>query len=188
MALVTIDQLLAYLGPDNVGTGFQDRATTALAAAHQAIYAHCGRDFLVSSASSARTFRPHPGSRFLTIDDCTTISSVVENGTTLTVNVDYVAEPLNNRNSRGRTVPFDQLARYGQNWYVDDVLPTVTVTAVWGWSTTAAPDEAIEACKILAKDIMSAKDLRGDVAIAENGDVAKLLRDLRRVEAWAGIA
>lgn len=198
MALLpTLDDFLAYVAPDNVGAGVQTRATTALAAAKQAVYAHCGRDFTVSSASSTRTYRPEPNSRRLSIDDCTTISAVVENGTSLTVNVDYVAEPLNNRNARGRTVPCDSLVRYGQDWHRDDVLPTVSVTAVWGWSTTAVPDEAVEAVLMLAKDVFQARDLRGDVAgftdfgavrIRQNGQIASLLKDLRRLEAWAGIA
>ena len=195
MALVTDAEFVAYVLPDVAGAVSQDRAANALAAAHQAIYSHCGRDFAVAGSASARTFRPERRSQRLSINDCTTITSVVENGTTLTVNVDFVAEPLNNRDEVGRTVPYTQLARYNAYWTMDDVLPTVTVTATWGW--LAAPSGAVEACKMLGKDLMLARELRGDIAsfgeygavrLRENRQIASLLEPLRRFEAWAGVA
>jgi len=195
MALVSDAEFIAYVLPDVAGAVSQDRAANALAAAHQAIYSHCGRDFAVASTSSARTFRPEPHSRRLSINDCTTITSVVEDGATLTVNVDFVAEPLNNRDEVGRTVPYTQLARYNAYWITDDVLATVTVTAAWGWA--AQPAGAIEACKMLAKDLMLARELRGDIAsfgefgavrLRENRQIASLLEPLRRFESWAGVA
>ena len=195
MALVSDAAFLAYVLPDVAGAVSQDRATNALAAAHQAIYSHCGRDFAVASGSSARSFRPDPHSRRLSINDCTTITSVVEDGATLTVNVDWVAEPLNNLDEVGRTVPYTQLARYNAYWVTDDVLPTVTVTASWGW--LAQPAGAVEACKMLGKDLMLARELRGDIAsfgeygavrLRANKQIADLLEPLRRFESWAGVA
>lgn len=176
------------------------RMPGALEGAHRAIYKHCGRTFstvATDATATARTYRPdHGQQQRLSIHDCIEITSVVENGTTLTVGTHYIAEPLNGLDELGLTVPYEGLSRYCARWYHDDVLPTVTVTAKWGYATVAngPPPGAVEACKLLAQDILRARDLTGDVVgfaeygavrIRRNPTIADLLEPLRRFEAIA---
>jgi hypothetical protein len=74
-------------------------------------------------------------------------------------------------------------------WYVWNGKASVSVTATWGWATTPAP--AIEAVKILAKDILHQRDNRSGVAgfgefgavrVRQNPYVAMLLDPLRRAQ------
>lgn len=203
MTLVSDADFLAYMPTGTTSTEALGRMTTALAAAHRAIYTHCGRTFsLVASdaTATARTFRPRsPRDKRLLIHDCIEISTVVESSATLTVLVDFVPEPLNGLDDAGQAVPFDGLTRYAGYWYYDDNLPTVTVTAKWGYATVAngVPPGAVEACKLLAKDLVGARDLTGDIAgfsefgavrIRQNSTIADLLEPLRRFEAKTGMA
>lgn len=196
MAYVTLTTFKAYIQNERTGTANDDRLQAALDAAHQGIDNWCARKFAVASGSSARVYRPAPGSRMLWVHDCTTITSVVEDGTTLASGTDFQPEPLNGITAAGESVPYDCLRRLGyQAWWYEDDEPTVTVTASWGWA--AIPSPVVEACKLLAKDIATAREVQfGDVAgfgefgavrIRSNPQVAALIAPYRRAEA-VGIA
>ncbi len=203
MALVSDAEFLAHMPTGTTSAEALTRMSAALAGAHRAIYKHCGRTFstvATDTTATARTFRPDRArQKRLSIHDCIEITSVVENGSTLTAGTHYIAEPLNGLDELGLTVPYEGLSRYCAHWYHDDVLPTVTVTAKWGYATEAngPPPGAVEACKLLAQDILGARDLTGDVAgfsefgavrIRQNPTVAYLLHPLRRFEAIAVMA
>lgn len=193
MAIDTVDNFLAWLAPEGTQSANRPRYTTAAAAATVAIQQHLQRHVDTEDATAtARTFRPlTAGSRLLTIHDCTTITAVTENGTTLTAGTDYQAEPVNGLDRTGATVPYTALRRLGGPWYYDDDTATVSVTAKWGWA--AIPDPIIMAFYLLTKDIALARELRGDVAgfndfgavrIRQNSQIASLLAPYRSVESW----
>jgi hypothetical protein len=125
------------------------------AAAVASVGAWAGRTFTwidtATATATVRRFRPWgSGTRILPIDDAAEITAVTESGSALTVDVGYQAEPFGNRNDAGDWRPYDRLVRLDQCWYTDDVRPTVTVTAKWGWTTI--PAGAVEAVKVLAQD------------------------------------
>ncbi|NDC95361.1 hypothetical protein EBZ38_12490, partial [bacterium] len=122
----------------------------ALDAAHYSAYNYIGRSLEPAGAASARSFVPLSW-RILNIDDCTSITSVVNNGTTVAAS-DYQAEPVGNRSDSMATVPFTRLRMLTGAWYCWNGQASVTVTATWGWAS--APAAAVEAVKILAKDIL----------------------------------
>ena len=138
----------------------------AILAAQQQLDNACARRFAVASGSSARVYAPDL-SDILIIDDCTAISSVVENGSTLAGTV-YQAEPLNNLSPGGETVPYNKIRRLSGCWYRNGGKATITVTATWGWA--AVPYQIVEACKIVTKANIEVRDARfGLAAVLENG-------------------
>lgn len=125
----------------------------AIQAAETTLDNACQRRFALyaGGGATARTFNVRGCSPVLNIHDCTTITSVVESGTTLVAGVDYQAEPLNNLSDTGETWPYYRLVKAWGEWYSTSTkLATVTVTATWGWP--AIPPQILEACKIIAKD------------------------------------
>lgn len=194
MAYVTLDTFKAYLVNQRATTADDDRLQAALNSAHQAIDNHCARRFVVASGSSARVYRPAPGSSVLWVHDCTAITTVVEDGTTLAASA-YQAEPLNGLTWAGESVPYTSLRRTaGLTWWWDNNEPTVSVTASWGWA--AIPSPVVEACKMLAKDIATTREVQFDVAafgefgavrIRQNPQVNALIAPYVRAEAL-GIA
>jgi hypothetical protein len=189
VAICTLSTFKDY-ARNELGTADDTAIQAALDAAHSSAYQYVGRSLEVAGASSARTFVPIAYD-LLRIDDCATITSVVNNGTTLTT-ADYQAEPVGNRNFSGAYQPIEQLRMInGGAWYIDSGKATVTVTAAWGWS--AAPAAGVEAVKILAKDILMQRDTRngvagfgefGSVRVRMNPYVAMLLDPLRRVASF----
>lgn len=149
---------------NELGTTDDAMLQLGLDAAEVAVNEHCGRNFNAASTASARLFRPE-SLRLVTIDDCTTVTSVVENGATVAAS-GYQLEPLNGRRPSGLDVPFDRIRRIYGDWYMDGAdevgRATISVTATWGWAATPPP--VIEATKILAKDIISQRDTRNGVA------------------------
>jgi hypothetical protein len=71
--------------------------------------------------------------------------------------------------------------------YGDD---TLSITARWGWA--AIPPQVTEATKLLARDLLLARDTAfgivqvGDFSrrITDNGQVVALLSSFRRAESW----
>jgi len=168
-----------------------DLVSEAILGAESWIDNALARRMVVASASSARVYAPIPHTDVLTIDDCTTVTSVVENGATLTVSTDYQLEPFNNLSAAGETVPYSQVRRIYRNWYTDGRKATVTVTAAWGWA--AIPPQVLEACKVITSDMLMNRELRGGlVAVSEVGGVGtrenRLVRDMvsryRSVRSW----
>lgn len=192
MAIVTLATFKDY-ARNELGAADDAAIQAALDAAHYSAYDYCGRSFEAAGAASARSFVP-VAFDVLRIDDCASITSVVNNGSTVTT-IDYQTEPVGGRSLSGAYRPIEQLRMInGGSWYVDGGKATVTVTATWGWS--AAPPAAIEAVKVLAKDILHQRDNRSGVAgfgefgavrVRQNPYVAMLLDPLRRVSAF-GVA
>jgi hypothetical protein len=155
--------------------------TAAILAAEERVDDAHARRFAVASTATAKVFRPQSSYEdTLILPDFTTLTSIVENGRTLTVNTDFILYPLNNEDDAGHTVPYDSAVRYYMPWYYDGPKPTVTVTAAWGWASI--PFLVVEACKIAAKAILEGRDLRGGlVGWVESGGIsereAKVVKD-----------
>tara|TARA_R110000868_G_scaffold398245_1_gene671295 strand:+ start:542 stop:1126 length:585 start_codon:yes stop_codon:yes gene_type:complete len=167
----------------------------ALDAAESAVRSMTGRYLAVAGSATARSFVPS-GVSALRIDDCTSVTSIVDDGTTLVDGTDYQLEPVNGVNSGGESVPYTTARRLGGVWATStDGEATVVVTAAWGWS--AIPSWAVSAVLILARDIVQARDQVGGVAgfgefgavrVRENPMVAAILAPHKRGDRAWGIA
>jgi len=186
MAIVTISTFKDY-ARNELGTADDTAIQAALDAAHYSAYDYAGRSFEAAGVASARLFVPVSWN-ICNIDDCTSITSVTNNSTSVAAST-YQAEPVENRSGSTATVPFTRLRMLTGAWYVWNGKASVSVTATWGWATTPAP--AIEAVKILAKDILHQRDNRSGVAgfgefgavrVRQNPYVAMLLDPLRRAQ------
>lgn len=170
-------------------------ATSALAAAVSEIRSGTQRNLVLASGpATARVFAP-TGDTYCRIHDAVSITSVTNKGATLT---GFQTSPLNGLSQSGEYRPIEQidlvngdLFDFGENNANE---ATCTVTAVWGWSTI--PEPIRFATLILAKDILSNRDVRfGLVAVTDaagigartNAEVRAAIHAHRRVEAW-GIA
>lgn len=192
---MSIVDLEAFRGYYRTGIASDDPfALSAIAAAESAIQEECQRSFAVAGTAAARTYVPRPCSGVLRIHDCTTVTSVVENSTTLTVAVDYQKEPVQTVSWSGETRPYEQLRRLSGPWYSYLGTGTVVVTATWGW--LAIPPAITEATMIMAKDIYDSRDVKFGIAavtdfgpsrVRENPKVQQLLAPYKRVESF-GIA
>ena len=164
---------------------------SALDAAELSVSQGCARQFVAAGAATPRVFRPsHP--TVLRVDDCTAITSVSNFGSTVAA-ASYQLEPLNGRVASGEVRPFEQIRLLGTTWDPGnyDGQASVTVTASWGWASIPAPIK--EAVKIIAKDILSNRDVRfGLVAVTDvagitartNPTVKQIIADYRRTEAF----
>lgn len=194
MAIVSVADVKGYMRSET--TYDEPMYEEAIAAVTPYMNAMTGRDWTevtASTVATARVFAPEQGSDVLRIDDAAEITSVVENGVTLTAGTDYVARPSNNY-SDGGWRPTKLLVRYAQSWYHDGVKPTVTVTAKWGWSTMP-PGSKVAWC-VAAKGYLLERDVAfGLAAITESGAagqreakaVADFIRQYRSYATW-GIA
>lgn len=140
-----------------------------------------GRKMIVASATTARTFRPLGNSRTLVINDCTAVTSVVENGSTLVSGTAYELEPLNGLSDAGEVWPYYKLVKPYNVWFSTNNLASVVVTATWGWA--AIPQMVYEACAIVAKDYFEQRDVsHGIIGVSDVGGVGtrenRLVRDM----------
>lgn len=163
---LTIEDLKAYCR-NEIPTDEDEHFDEAIDSAVSAVGGEINRPLVVASASpSSRVFRPNRCRRLLLIDDCVAVSSIVENGATLTVSTDYALEPLNGLDARGETVPYSQVRRFSTDWYTDDDKATVSISARWGW--LAIPTQLVTATKIVAKDVLMNRDVKfGIVAVTD---------------------
>jgi len=191
--ILTVEQVARYVGSELAGAD-TDLLTSALLAAERAIGRHCQRKFVVAGVTAtARLYTPTRAD-VLRIHDCTTVTVVTNDGTTVAAG-DRQLEPVNSLSWSGDARPYEQIRLLSGSWVRHSSgEATVSVTATWGWS--AIPPEVTEATKILVKDLVAARDTRFGIAgftdfagvrVRENPQVVELLRDLRRVESW-GIA
>lgn len=168
----------------------------ALNAAESQLDIACQRRFEVAPVTpSARVYVPNDRT-LLRIHDAVAVTAISNDGDALTAG-DYQLEPLNGISWAGDARPYDQIRLLGTNeWDFGDYdgKATISVTARWGWAAIPAP--IVEACKILAKDILGNRDVRfGLVAVTDaagvsartNPVVRSTIEQYRRVEAW-GIA
>ena len=135
----------------------------AIAAAEMSLDNACGRRFeLASGPATARLFRAYRDSPYLFIDDCTTVTAITDDTTTL-VAADYQLEPLNGRSEAGEPVPYHTIRRTNAaawGWNYDKAI--ISVTATWGWP--AIPAQIREACKVLTKAHLDGRDIRAGIA------------------------
>jgi hypothetical protein len=150
---------------------------SSIDAAFEALNKALQRRLVIAGASSARVYAPDDFD-VLFIHDCTTVTSVTENGTLLVAGTDYQLEPLNGVDSSGLSVPYYRVRRLGRNWYRDNNKGTVSIVAAWGWA--AIPSDLILACMIIASDMLENQNMRfGLAAITDAGGVGT--RDNRTV-------
>lgn len=189
MSILTAEAVEGYYRSEiTADRGLIDAACLA---ADQGIFEICQRKFAVAGSAAARSYAPRVCSRVLRVHDCTSVTSVVENGVTLTANTDYVCEPVQQVSWSGETRPFEQIRRRSGYWHTDDGLATVTVTAPWGWSAIPAP--ITQAAYVAVKDILDARETRfgiadisqfGPLRVRQNPMVQQLCAPYRRVEAF----
>jgi hypothetical protein len=171
--LVSVEDFKLWLKSE-IPTDDNPYLQEALEAAQQTIQNACQRKFnaVGADAATARSFQPVGYcSKVLYIHDCTTITSVVDNGTTLVANTDYQAEPLNGLNSSGEAWPYFRLVKPWDAWYSATGFASVVVTAKWGWLETPAP--ILSAIRIIAKDEFNQRNTAGFglVTVTEAGGV-----------------
>lgn len=190
---VTLAQLKDY-ARNEIAAADDTVLQLALDSAEMMVNNFCGRTFTVAAAASARSYTPDGlAAKVLKIHDCTTITSIVEAGSTLDA-ASYQPEPVNGIMPNGDVRPFDSVRRYGGIWLWDDAKARIVVTATWGWASV--PYRVQEATLIVAKDIYQQRNTNAGVAgfgefgavrVRMNPIVIDLLTPLRRVEAF-GIA
>lgn len=180
MSIVSLSVFKQYIRDEAVGVddailqGYLDAASQALSGA-------CGRQWTVApAAATARSFQPTGRSRVLVINDCASITSVVDNGATLVAGTDYQAEPLNNLSDSGETVPYYRLVKPYADWYSATGFASVVITAKWGWA--AIPYQITEACLVLGKELCNNQDVRLGIVGLADGVVSgirqsKIVRD-----------
>lgn len=155
----------------------------ATLAAEDFLDGELGRRVETATTATARTFRPNGlCSTMLFVDDFAkdavtfTTLTISENGTTLTLDTDYVLEPLNGRDFAGRPVPYSALSKVAGYWYSYGPKPMITITAHWGWPgaiPTVAP-MIYEAAKVCGKAYVEYRDIRfGLAALSEQGGVGE---------------
>jgi hypothetical protein len=136
---------------------------TACSAASRGIDGACNRRFWAdSTTSSVRYYTPSPTSRTLAIDDLVTLTSVLTDtaadntfSTTLTVNTDFVLEPLNAA-AETPARPYTQIVLHDSTSYWPDRRRSVKVTGKFGWA--AVPDEVVRATTILATKLFKRQE------------------------------
>lgn len=164
MTIISLAVFEDYIRTE-IGAQDTQHNQSALSAAEAAINNACQRQFALAGAASPRSFAPTGDSDTLPIDDCTSITSVVENGTAVSAS-NYQAEPLNSLSASGETVPFDQLRKLGGIWYpLYHGQATVVVTATWGWASI--PYIVVEACKLTGKALIELRNARGGVVTSD---------------------
>lgn len=191
MAYVALEEFKVYVRSE-IGTIDDGDMAAVLSSAEDAVDDYCGRSFDVAGSGSARVYVP-TGTNALYIHDATTITSVVDDGTTLTSGTDYQKEPINGLVG-AMSVPYYRLRRLSGSWDGDGDEATISVTATWGW--TATPERVKQATKMLAKELLEARNNKsgyvelGDMAARAltHPKFAMLLDRLRRYDVVGGFA
>ena len=192
---IDLDQLKVYCAND-MDTEDDAFLEAALLAAESWIDQFCARRFDVAVAATARKFavpEDDDGDELLPIDDCTSVTSVVNDGVTIT---GYELDPINGIDASGLAVPYTGIWLTSGAWMASSSSRfPVTVTATWGWP--AIPDAVTQAALVLARDQVLARRSFGSGYVAvtsdlglragENRQVTSMLAKFRRAEAW-GIA
>lgn len=187
---VTLAVFDAYLKVDkSVDVGDSALRQAAVDAAEAWINVWTGRQFVVAAGSSTRSY-PASGRALLDIDDATTITAITYNGVTVDPS-GYQLEPYNTVGVLGVIEPFYSIRRYFGWWDTfNQGQQIVSVTGTFGW--VAIPVQVVEACKILARDLLANRDIPFGIAsfvqygmkVKENPTVTGLLRPFRRARAF----
>ena len=195
MSIATLEEFIAY-GRDSMSGANVVEATFALDASEEAVNDYCGRVFAVATGTStSRLFRAGgEATTWLSIHDCVSVTSVVDNGSTLSASA-YQLEPLNGRTATGKQVPYDSIRRLDATWSRSwDEEALIAVVADWGW--TAIPSPVKQGQLIIAKDIYQQRNTTaGVVGVSDFGPIRarlnpvalQLLAPYRRAESF-GVA
>lgn len=162
----TLAELKAYLKIDD---SMEDTLLENIVeAASRSIDRIANRRFYLDSSATARQYRPADLLRVFTDDFGSTSGLVVKTdpndagvyATTLTLNTDYIVEPVNAA-AKGR--PWNYITIVSGESYSLPVnyRPQVEVTARWGWPSV--PDDINQATLILSADLYKRKDSIGGV-------------------------
>lgn len=167
MSIVTLQSFKDYVRDEAQGvndallSSFLDAAIAGFGNA-------CQRELTLvdgGTAAAPRVFAADWRSDVLRINDCTTVTTVVENSVTLASTL-YQLEPLNNKTMSGAYAPYTQIRRLHSWWYSDQGRAAITITAKWGWASI--PAQITEAIKALGKEICNNQDVRlGIVAVSD---------------------
>lgn len=155
---------------DDIPTDNDVPTAEALAAAMQTMCDECQHQFTIAPTDpanyTARTFVPDHCPDTLYVGDFIAVTSVVENGSTLTLGTGHQFEPVSRINFAGLAVPYNTIRRLNREWYTYGPRGTVVVTAAWGWASL--PVRVIESVKILTKDILENREVKlGLVAVTD---------------------
>jgi hypothetical protein len=162
----TLAELKAYLKIDD---SMEDTLLENIVeAASRSIDRIANRRFYLDSTATARQYRPADLLRVFTDDFGSTSGLIVKTdpndagvyATTLTLNTDYIVEPVNAA-AKGR--PWNYITIVSGESYSLPVnyRPQVEVTARWGWPSV--PDDINQATLILSADLYKRKDSIGGV-------------------------
>lgn len=156
----------------------------ALDASETLVAERTQRYFVVADAATAMTFSPYcAGETVLRIPDCTTVTAVSNDGTTVLA-ADYQLEP--GAGFTTRTRPIEAIRLTSGSWAFEANRRTVSITATWGW--LALPYEYVHAVKLLTDASIGEFNSTGVLAPPKvTAEIAEWLVSLRRVESW-GIA
>ena len=146
-----------------------------------------------STEASSRSFVVGPRTDVLFVPDLAEITSVVEDGATLTEDTHYQAEPLDNLDPDSQAYrPYDRLVRLDAYWATDGRRATVTVTGKWGW--TSIPSSVVTACEILTNDWLMNRDVRlgvvgstvdgFSIGVRQNPYVLSAIETIRGPKSW----
>jgi len=189
MAWVDLDLFKAYARDSTV----VDDAlyTIALDGAHLSVADFCQRSFdEATGTTSERVYSPlNGGCDVLRIHDCVSVTSITDNGSTITA-TNYQLEPFAVELT-GEARPYEQVRLYNDTWTYDYGFARIAITADWGW--TATPQSVVQATLIVAKDLLQQRNNNSGVAgfgdfgavrVRENPMVGRLLQRYQREEAW----
>lgn len=190
MSIVLAADFTEYIRSE-LGSLDERMVTQAQNAAEQIVQQYCQRSFEIAGAASTRLYIPK-NSDLISIHDCTSVTSITENGSTL-ASTSYQLEPLNGLSATGTAVPYTRARRVYSAWLNYGDTASVAVTATWGW--TAVPSAVTEAIKALGKDWIQMRDTKfgytlgefGAISAGRNWAALNALGSFRRAEAF-GIA
>lgn len=158
--------------------------TSAIVSATAEIEDHCGRQFNLAAAASARVFEPVTW-KLCKVDDFASLDGVTvytdqggigDFSNFLDPTLDYEASPYN---AMAEGVPwvYTTLRSTGGNWFPKIQFrrrATVQVTAVWGWASVPAP--VTQACIMMAAQEFRMKDAPlGMAGMTEFGTPVKVV-------------
>lgn len=174
MGYVTVQQVADQLGGQSLADRLQFVAA-AVDAATRRIDGYCGRTFSADSVATPRIYWPVRTTE-VWIDDAWSITAVKSDTTgdgtyaETWATTDYLTLPVNGVGHDGRTGwPTRKLRAVDTRTFrVGTAIPSVQVTAKWGW--TAVPEPVESACLQLAIMIYRSPDAPfGTAGIADLG-------------------
>lgn len=185
-----LPDLKNYLKIPAVNTTYDQALTDALGSATSEIEKHCGRQFNLASAVSARVYEPeNDWSTCRTDDFATTVGLVIMTDPGGTGNFTNTIDPINYE-----VYPYNGIVDGTPGWPYYQVRvtglqfprlvyrkrATVQVTAQWGWPVVPAPIK--QACMILAAQTYRLADAPlGTAGMSEFGAAVRV-RDIPLVK------